>query len=117
MAVTQLLALVVVVGLAGAAIAALARVTPIWPASWLGKKPLACVACMAGHGSWMALALAILAGVALPVLRGPEDGLVLIARVGLVWLGATGVAVLILGQSGLFMAPLSLGDLSSPEKE
>lgn len=113
MAPTQLLVITVLAGLAAAALAALAKVTPIWPLSWHGQKPLGCVACMAGHASWLVLLLATLAGFVVPLPDRATAPITFFAQLTLAWLGSTGIAVLILGQSGLFMAPISLGDLGA----
>lgn len=103
MALQELLVLIIVVGFGATGLAALIKVTPIWPKTWHETKPLGCVACMAGHATWAVLALAVLANhytvPMVTVLPG-------FAQLGLAWLGGTGLATFLLGQSGLFMPPL-----------
>lgn len=84
---------IVVLSLAATGVAALVRAAP-WPAAWLTKKPLACVACMAGHASWVVLLAAwwvLGARVTSP------------AEAVFTWLGMTGAAAVLLAQTGLFV--------------
>ncbi len=92
-----MIATAVLVGLAAAGFAAIVKVLP-WSPNWKKRKPLACPACMAGHSAWIMYVAALLNH------QAPWPGL---AVAVMVWLGATGVAVGILGLSGLF---LTLGD-------
>lgn len=84
-------------GLAAAGLAALVRASP-WPARWLARKPLSCVACMAGHASWVVLGAVWLAGI------GNNGGLTVTV---LTWLGSTAVAAVLLAQTGLFVQGFS----------
>lgn len=79
--------------LAAAGLAALVRVSP-WAPRLLAMKPLSCVACMAGHASWILMFFAWLSGLA-------SYGTWSYAF--LLWLGATGGATVLLAQTGLFV--------------
>lgn len=45
---------VLLIGLAGAGLGALARALP-WPKTWLKRKPLNCGVCVPGHGVWISM--------------------------------------------------------------
>lgn len=84
-------------GLVATGLGALVRVAP-WPASWLAKKPLSCAACVAGHAAWISMVAAWMFG-----FYAQAD----IGMLALAWLGATGLAVIGLAQTGLFVQGFS----------
>lgn len=88
---------VAVLTLAAAGAGALVRALP-WPVAALARKPLSCVACMAGHASWLVL----LASWALGAWAWPG-----VAQAGLLWLAMTGGAAVLLAQTGMFVQPLT----------
>jgi hypothetical protein len=87
-------------GIITTGVAALARALP-WPQAALARKPLACVACMAG---WCSMAVLAVAG-ALGYWQPSTWPLTLLH-----WLGATGVAAVLLAQTGMFASGLTFGD-------
>ena len=89
----DLLVAMVTFGFAAAGLGALVRASP-WPARWLARKPLSCVACMAGHSAWISMVAAWCAG----SYAAPDFAFFVFA-----WIGATGVASWLLAQTGLFV--------------
>jgi hypothetical protein len=96
MSAEALLATMAATALAATGIGALVRAAP-WPERWKERKPLACPACLAGHGSLVALAIALAGGVL------PWPGL---AEAIILFFGGTGGAAFLLAQTGLFAPPL-----------
>jgi hypothetical protein len=94
----ELLASIGVVGLMATGFGAIVRSLP-WPAAALAKKPLNCALCVAFHSTWIVLAASMASGVTPPSAHG----------FAIVGLGSTGLATVLLAQTGMFVPPLDLG--------
>lgn len=98
--------MVICVGLAAGGAALIVRALPL-PRRWKRRKPLSCIACMAGHSAWMAYLYAIW----LDVLHW--EG---IFWFGGIWLAIAGVSACVLGLSGSFSGLEGLDESLEPNK-
>lgn len=97
---------VICIGFAAGGAALLVRALP-WPRRWKRRKPLSCIACMAGHSAWIAYLYAIW----LDVLRW--EGLLWF---GGIWLAIAGVSACVLGMSGSFSGLDGLDEPVEPDR-
>jgi hypothetical protein len=86
-----------VFGLAGTGLGALTRALP-WPSAWKKHKPLGCATCLGGWGS-LAMLVMYNARALIAPFTDPT-------QVFIVWMGATGIAALLLTKTGLFTDPI-----------